>query len=534
MAQWYWMKDGQRHGPVDTAELKRLAQTGQILSTDMIWRDGLPKWVPASQANGLEFVAASTAGNRPPAAGIATTVSGSPQVSPPQIQAASAGAIKYRCGSCRAVLESDRSLSGGQDKCPSCGKLTTVPQKSTVGAGAIFSRIPKSVYIGGAALVLLGVVALSLWLVLRDTWERDHEQEFRQMSESAVGLIRAGKAEEGVAKYESLVAIIGGRTLEAPDLRRTVAGAKEASEPVKQRLEGQRREAERLRQVATEEAARKQTAKENLTKLASIESQAKALVDSGDVKGAVDKYQQALDFIRISEADHPEFAQAIARVSLAKSAAETSLQAARRKQQEDEQAKAELARRTEIYKEYAQKVQPFLDAVLRTKSDLEVGVNYRDFGSRVQDMNFQYNKWVASLSAAEKRYPSALVLERVLNGYVRSQKHWSSQFADGKEWKTAYYYSDTMRQFEWLVAGKCLTLATTMIGQKDMFVAIDCPGCGGRGTLTCPHCDGKKACPDCKGEGHICCAYKKVCQVCFGGGTVECPMCGGSKKTPGK
>jgi hypothetical protein len=61
MADWYWMKNGEEHGPVDTAHLKQLARTGQIGPTDTIWREGLPNWVPASQANGLEFGASRSA-----------------------------------------------------------------------------------------------------------------------------------------------------------------------------------------------------------------------------------------------------------------------------------------------------------------------------------------------------------------------------------------------------------------------------------------------------------------------------------------
>lgn len=55
MADWYWMKNGEKHGPVDTAHLKQLALTGQLQPTDTIWREGLPNWVPASKAKGLEF-----------------------------------------------------------------------------------------------------------------------------------------------------------------------------------------------------------------------------------------------------------------------------------------------------------------------------------------------------------------------------------------------------------------------------------------------------------------------------------------------
>ncbi len=53
MVEWYWMKDGQKHGPVDTADLKQLARTGQLQPTDTIWREGLPNWVSASKAKGL-------------------------------------------------------------------------------------------------------------------------------------------------------------------------------------------------------------------------------------------------------------------------------------------------------------------------------------------------------------------------------------------------------------------------------------------------------------------------------------------------
>lgn len=53
MANWHWMKGEQRNGPINTTALKKLAQAGQLLPTDMIWRDGLPQWVPASSVKGL-------------------------------------------------------------------------------------------------------------------------------------------------------------------------------------------------------------------------------------------------------------------------------------------------------------------------------------------------------------------------------------------------------------------------------------------------------------------------------------------------
>ncbi len=53
MTQWFYMKDGLEVGPVDTSELKRIAAGGQLSPSDMIWREGLDAWIPASKAKGL-------------------------------------------------------------------------------------------------------------------------------------------------------------------------------------------------------------------------------------------------------------------------------------------------------------------------------------------------------------------------------------------------------------------------------------------------------------------------------------------------
>lgn len=69
MAEWYWMKHGQKHGPVSTKLLKQLAKAGHLEPTDKIWREGLSGWVSASNANGLEFGRAnsqSDGGSRAP------------------------------------------------------------------------------------------------------------------------------------------------------------------------------------------------------------------------------------------------------------------------------------------------------------------------------------------------------------------------------------------------------------------------------------------------------------------------------------
>jgi GYF domain 2 len=43
-AAWYLGRDGQQFGPVTESEFHRLFQTGQVLPTDLAWREGYPEW----------------------------------------------------------------------------------------------------------------------------------------------------------------------------------------------------------------------------------------------------------------------------------------------------------------------------------------------------------------------------------------------------------------------------------------------------------------------------------------------------------
>ncbi len=63
MSDWYYAIDGQQYGPVSEKELHRLAGTGGIQPTDLLWRDGFVDWSAASTVAGLF---ASGAGPVPP------------------------------------------------------------------------------------------------------------------------------------------------------------------------------------------------------------------------------------------------------------------------------------------------------------------------------------------------------------------------------------------------------------------------------------------------------------------------------------
>src|SRR5262249_27564153 len=52
-AAWYFSRNGQRHGPVTSSELQRLARTGALTPQDHVWKEGMKDWVPAAQVQGL-------------------------------------------------------------------------------------------------------------------------------------------------------------------------------------------------------------------------------------------------------------------------------------------------------------------------------------------------------------------------------------------------------------------------------------------------------------------------------------------------
>lgn len=51
--EWYYAKDGQRHGPITSEQLKDLADSGVLRSTDLVWSEGQTDWEPAMTVDGL-------------------------------------------------------------------------------------------------------------------------------------------------------------------------------------------------------------------------------------------------------------------------------------------------------------------------------------------------------------------------------------------------------------------------------------------------------------------------------------------------
>lgn len=68
VTEWHYSKGGQQHGPVTAADLKTLAKSGELLPTDMIWKEGMAEWKPAGSLNKLFPPTASTAPQKAPPA----------------------------------------------------------------------------------------------------------------------------------------------------------------------------------------------------------------------------------------------------------------------------------------------------------------------------------------------------------------------------------------------------------------------------------------------------------------------------------
>ncbi len=60
-------RDGQQHGPYTLEQAQAYVQQGQLLATDLAWREGLSEWVPLSQILGSAPATAPGAPPPPPA-----------------------------------------------------------------------------------------------------------------------------------------------------------------------------------------------------------------------------------------------------------------------------------------------------------------------------------------------------------------------------------------------------------------------------------------------------------------------------------
>jgi hypothetical protein len=54
MAEWFYAREGQQHGPVTFKELAELSNSGRLHAvTDLVWNASMTHWTPAGQVPGL-------------------------------------------------------------------------------------------------------------------------------------------------------------------------------------------------------------------------------------------------------------------------------------------------------------------------------------------------------------------------------------------------------------------------------------------------------------------------------------------------
>lgn len=79
--QWYYVKNSQQIGPVDQANLKSLMRSGTVAPTDLVWKEGMADWVPASSVI-VVAPSAPPSSPRPPSPPQRTTTTHSSNVEP--------------------------------------------------------------------------------------------------------------------------------------------------------------------------------------------------------------------------------------------------------------------------------------------------------------------------------------------------------------------------------------------------------------------------------------------------------------------
>jgi hypothetical protein len=66
--EWHYTHGDRQAGPIPSAELKQLADAGELLPNDLVWREGMEQWVAARNVKGLFEATSPKAPGTPPKA----------------------------------------------------------------------------------------------------------------------------------------------------------------------------------------------------------------------------------------------------------------------------------------------------------------------------------------------------------------------------------------------------------------------------------------------------------------------------------
>lgn len=198
---WYFMTQGKKRGPVDVARLKYLVLNGGLLPTDVVWREGLSEWIPATQVEGLFPETA-------------------PQPQPDEhFQDESVSQSL-------SVTESDSAPHG-----PAVVTTSQVLRFNTSPATGM-SRSVRAGIVAGAIVI----TAIVVYLVAFPDWENANKQQLRSLKSQAQALVSSGKVKEGYFKYEELFRLLGDHKLRDGSLRAEMQAARIAKDRASARI----------------------------------------------------------------------------------------------------------------------------------------------------------------------------------------------------------------------------------------------------------------------------------------------------------
>jgi hypothetical protein len=182
-SRWYYKRDGKQHGPFTSPQLKELPASGHLGPYDLVWKESLAEWLPASNLKGLFPGDVDVMAPTTPQVAVAASTTSIPPVPPPvpskavpppvppkakavpppvpskskqpsSVSAALVSPVEVLAGA-SATMRNLTGVAAAKAKQINAG----IPDRITVGKFAF----PKKVAVGMAAALLLVVGVMMFW-----------------------------------------------------------------------------------------------------------------------------------------------------------------------------------------------------------------------------------------------------------------------------------------------------------------------------------------------------------------------------------
>ncbi len=169
--QWYYARDGQRHGPVPEEELRQLAAAGKVRPADLIWKEGMTEWVPARSVQRL-FAEASSPG----AAAVPPPLPG-----PAPGQASKPGLMDKIKGQVERLKSQGERLKGRLQSDETKALVHKAKAKWQASSTPVKAGVAGGVAVGGFLLVLLVCVLPFKWFFGTSSYSRTASEMMKEL-----------------------------------------------------------------------------------------------------------------------------------------------------------------------------------------------------------------------------------------------------------------------------------------------------------------------------------------------------------------